>query len=122
MVSYTMLRYRRKETLMKSTYLVALLLLALLCGLTAPVSAAEPAAPTAPVLAAAQASSLPFAPFATAIPAASLCPTFFCPIFYPDDCSCDWIECPNGEIVCGRWNGTSAASNLSKVPALPFQF
>ena len=39
-----------------------------------------------------------------------LCPTYYCPIFYPEIyCTCEWIECPNGQVVCGVWNGTAPA-------------
>ena len=103
---------------MKFPHLVAVLLLTVLFGLVGSLSAAEPPTPAAPVSPAVDGLS----PFATAIPAANFCPSFFCPIYYPDDCSCEWIECPNGQIYCGRWNGTSATSAVSKAPTLPLRF
>ena len=106
---------------MKSPHLAAVLLLTVLFGLVGSLSAAEPPAPAAPVSPAVPAVD-GLSPFATAIPAASFCPSFFCPIYYPDDCSCEWIECPNGQIYCGRWNGTSATSAVSKAPTLPLRF
>ena len=84
---------------MKSTRTAAFLALILLLGIVAPLSA-EPARPAAPE------PGFLSPVVATPVPAArpGLCPTFFCPVYYPEGyCTCDWIECPNGSIVCGRW-------------------
>lgn len=84
---------------MKPFLLAAAFALILLAGLAAPVSASEPAV-------------LSDAGFLSPAPAvrAGLCPTYYCPIYYPEIyCTCEWIECPNGQIVCGVWNGTAPA-------------
>lgn len=84
---------------MKSPRFVAAFALIVLVGLVTPVSAAEPAAP----------SDAAFLAATPAVTAAGLCPTYFCRIYYPDDCSCEWIQCPNGSITCGVWNGAPTA-------------
>ncbi|MEA2603436.1 MAG: hypothetical protein QOF89_4428 [Acidobacteriota bacterium] len=97
---------------MKSHRAAAFLALIVLLGLVAPLSAesARPAAPKPDFLSPVFAASRP-----------GFCPTFYCPIYYPNDCSCEWITCPDGSVACGRWNGTAAASSSSTAPAaLPF--
>ena len=89
---------------MKSPRFTPVLALIVLAGLVAPLSASEPAAPAL--------DAGLFYPTATPT-AGGLCPTYHCPIYYPNDCSCDWIECPNGWVVCGVWNGAPTA--LQKV-------
>ena len=99
---------------MKSHCAAAVLALIVLLGLVASLGA-EPARPVAP-----EAGFLSPV-LATPIPASRLgfCPTFYCPIYYPDDCSCEWIQCPDGSVACGRWNGTAAVSTASTAPAAP---
>ena len=106
----------------------SILLLLLLVGTIAPLSAAEPARPVgSPATTAPTAGIFPLfipAPVVTA----NICPTFFCRVYYPENyCTCDWIECPNGNIVCGVWNGASASSRgamsrVSPAPTVPFPF
>jgi hypothetical protein len=98
---------------MKLFVSTATLALLILVGSMAPLSAAEPAA-AATVNPAPEALSLVFT--AAALP--GRCPNFFCPIYPEYGCSCDWIECPDGSIVCGQWNGTLAASAPAS-PAAP---
>jgi len=91
---------------MKSPRFAAAFALIVLAGLVAPLSASEPAAP--------ESTNTAFLPLSASVTAAGLCPTYFCPIYYwPDGCSCEWIECPSGEIVCGVWNGLAATSTSS---------
>lgn len=42
---------------------------------------------------------------ATPIRASNRCPTFFCAVSIEGDCSCDWIVCPDGRVVCGVYSG-----------------
>lgn len=92
---------------MKSPRIAAAFALIVLAVLVAPLSASEPVAP--------ELLSSAFLPLDASVTQAGRCPTFFCPIYFPDDCSCSWIECPSGEIVCGVWNGLAAAS-VSSAP------
>ena len=38
---------------------------------------------------------------ATPVRAWDDCPTFFCVVSIEGDCSCSWIVCPDGRVVCG---------------------
>lgn len=95
---------------MKSLRIAAAFALIVLAVLVAPLSASEPAAvePMNPA----------FLPADASVIAAGRCPTYHCPIYFPDECTCSWIECPSGEIVCGVWNGFAAtrASTSSLAP------
>lgn len=95
---------------MSSPRFASALALTLLVALVAPLGATEPAAQKTPDTA--------FLSPVPAVVAAGLCPRFFCPIYYPDYCTCDWIECPSGEIVCGVWDGRAAAT-ASSAPMSP---
>jgi len=97
---------------MKSHRAAAFLVLIVLLGLVGPLGAetARPVAPEPGFL-----SPVAAAPIPASRP--GFCPTFYCPIYYPDDCSCEWIQCPDGSVACGRWNGTAAASSSSTAPA-----
>jgi len=99
--------WSRKETSMTSPRFAAAFALIVLAVLAAPLSASEPVA--------AESTDAAFLPLPASVTQAGRCPTFFCPIYFPDDCSCEWIECPSGEIVCGVWNGLDAAS-VSSAP------
>ncbi|HYX25949.1 MAG TPA: hypothetical protein VFC23_17475 [Thermoanaerobaculia bacterium] len=97
---------------MKSHRAAAVLALIVLLGLVASLGA-EPARPVAP-----EAGFLSPV-LVTPIPASrpGFCPTFYCPVYYPDDCSCEWIQCPDGSVSCGRWNGTTVVRPASTAPA-----
>lgn len=105
---------------MRSPRLAALLLLAVLFGFGVPLRAVEPAVPSGPVSLAAPAVGLPSTPMTLAVQKVDFCPTFYCPVYLDWGCSCEWIECPSGEIACGRWYGTSATSAVSTPEAFPF--
>jgi hypothetical protein len=114
----------KKGDIMNPLRIAPVLVLFALTGIVAPLSAAEPATPAGPpAVAAPEAGVLPL--FFTPAPkvAAKFCPSYYCPIYYPDDCSCDWILCPDGSISCGVWNGAAAMSRASGPPPPPlFQF
>ena len=87
---------------MKSPRFAAAFALIVLAVLVAPLGASEPAAP--------ESTDAAFLIPVASPAAAALCPTYYCPIYYPEIyCTCDWIECPNGSIVCGVWNGAPTA-------------
>lgn len=44
---------------------------------------------------------LAFVVLAKPMRAGDLCPTFYCVVSIEGDCSCDWIVCPDGRVVCG---------------------
>ncbi len=92
---------------MKLPRFAAAFALIVLAVLAAPLSASEPVA--------VESLDPAFLPLDASVIAAGRCPTYHCPIYFPDDCSCGWIECPDGEIVCGVWNGLAAAS-VSSAP------
>jgi hypothetical protein len=117
---YNVFNLKKGAQTMSSQRIVPVLLLLVVLGMVAPLSAAERATPAAPMTPAAPSAGI-LPPFMAApIPAASLCPTFFCRVYYPDDCSCEWIVCPNGSVVCGVWDGTAAMSRSSAAPVLRF--
>jgi hypothetical protein len=97
---------------MKSPRIAAALALIVLAVLVAPLSASEPIA--------VESANATLLPFDASVIAAGRCPTYHCPIYFPDDCSCSWIECPDGSIVCGVWNGLAATSSSAPMSrALP---
>jgi len=99
---------------LRTSILLALLAL----GMLAPLNAAEPTiAPVRPHVVNALGADALSALFAAKTAAARLCPSYFCPIYIDSGCSCDWVECPDGTIACGVWNGTTVTSASSVAPA-----
>jgi len=102
---------------MNSPRLASILFLVLF-GLVAPLRAEEPAvaaSPAAPQAVPRLASS------STVVAAEDYCPSFDCPVYFDVGCTCEWIVCPDGWIVCGVWDGSALTRAVSPPSPLPFQ-
>lgn len=82
----------------------------------APLSAAETeAVSSTPATVTPAADPLPSHTPAMETLAAAKCVLYFCPVYYPDDCSCEWVLCADGQYACGvpRNSASSGASLAS---------